>query len=117
MRLIFNLFLILILISTTGCSFYEDYKEKEDAINAMKADKDNFYDIYIFGEFDSKVRFPKELQKKYLVTRMKDPFSADKDYLKLLDLKLNYPAILIFDDEGLILATEKQRDAINFLQN
>ncbi len=47
---------------------------------------------------------------------MEDPFSADKDYLEVLDLKLNYPDILIFDDKGLTLATEKPKEAINFIK-
>ncbi|KGX90492.1 hypothetical protein [Pontibacillus marinus] len=86
MRMFLYLTLLFVFISTTGCSFYEEFQEKEDAIHAMKSEQDGFYDIYIFGEFDSKVRFPKGLNQKYLVTRMEDPFSADKDYLKVLDL-------------------------------
>ena len=82
----------------------------------MKADKEDTYEVYIFGEFNSRVRFPNELQVNVKVHRMKDPFSAGEDYLQLLDLKLNYPAILIFDDKGIALATEKPKEAINFIK-
>lgn len=116
MKILSYSLLIFVFLSTTGCSFYKEYEDKTHKINVLKANKEDAYEIYIFGKFDKRARFPNDLQVEFMVNRMQDPFSSGEDYLKLLDLNLNYPAILIFDNKGLVLATEKPEEAINFIK-